>query len=233
MMAREFAAKAERRAFWVTRNGYLLAAALISSSIAWWMIAWPVANLSNVSDHQGHFLLTFAHMIGGTGMLVLGGLNLYLAARKDHFPLHRRVGQSYLLFGAFGAVVAIIVTLTPAHKAAGGPLLTNSTVSLLMLASAWLSFAALGWRAARNRRFASHADWMIRSYVLVWSFVFCRIASRVSNIDDLGNGEAFIWLSWVGPLIVCEVVLQWPQGSKKVRAIASSPTSGGSGQILS
>jgi Predicted membrane protein (DUF2306) len=202
---------------WTTRNGMLLATALISSAAAWWMIAWPVATLSNVADHQGHFMLTFAHMIGGTGMLVLGGFNLYLAARKDRFRLHRRIGQSYLLFGSFGAVVAIAITLSPAHKTAGGPILTNATVSLLVLATAWLSFAGLGWRAARNRRFESHADWMVRSYVLVWSFVFCRIASRVSNIDELGNGEAFIWLSWVGPLIVCEIMLQWPQGSKKRR----------------
>jgi hypothetical protein len=85
-----------------------------------------------------------------------------------------------------------------------------------MLASAWLSFAALGWRAARNRRFTSHGHWMVRSYVLVWSFVFCRIASRVSNIDELGNGEAFIWLSWVAPLLVCEMVLQWSDGARKM-----------------
>ena len=215
-MARDFVARAERRGFWLTRNGYLLAVALLSSAVAWWMIAWPVATLSNVADHRGHFILTFVHMIGGTGMLVLGALNLYLAARKDHFALHRWIGKSYLLFGAFGALVAIVITLTPAHKAADGPVLTNATVSLLMLASAWLSFAALGFRAARNRRFASHAHWMVRSYILVWSFVFCRIASRVSNIDELGNGQAFIWLSWVGPLIVCEIVLQWSQGSKKI-----------------
>jgi hypothetical protein len=204
-----------RVTIWRTRNGFLLAAALLSSAIAWWMIAWPVATLSRAQAHQGHFILTFAHMVGGTGMLFLGGFNLYLAARKDNYPLHRLIGRSYLLFGSFGALVAILITLTPAHKPAGGAILTNATISLLMLASAWLSFAGLGWRAARNRRFASHADWMIRSYVLVWSFVFCRIASRVSNIDELGNGEAFIWMSWVGPLIVCEMILQWPQGSKK------------------
>lgn len=216
-MASNAAAKSKRHAIWLTRNGFLLAAALISSAVAWWMIAWPVASLANVDAHKGHFVLTFAHMFGGTGMLFLGGLNLYLAARKDHFALHRRIGQSYLLFGAFGAIMAIIITLTPAHKSAGSPILTNATVSLLVLATAWLSFAALGWRATRNRRFPSHAQWMIRSYVLVWSFVFCRIASRVSNIDDLGNGEAFIWLSWVGPLIVCEMFLQWPEGAKKTR----------------
>lgn len=210
---------ARPRSFWTTRNGILLAAAIVSGSVAWWMIAWPVATLSNIPDHKGHFALTFAHMVGGTGMLLLGGLNLYLAARNDSYPLHRRVGKAYLAFGAFGAILAIVVTASPAHKAPGGPILTAISVSLLTLATAWLCFAALGWRAARNRRFQSHAHWMVRSYVLVWSFVFCRIASRFVPMGD----DAFIWLSWVGPLIVCEMVLQWPDGARKVlRAKASS-----------
>lgn len=202
---------------WLSWQGILLAGALISSAIAWWMIAWPVATFSNTSTHMGHFALTFAHMIGGTGMLFLGGLNLYLAARRDHFRLHRKIGQWYILLGAFAAIMAITVVLSPAHKSAGSPLLTNSTVSLLMLASVWLAFAGFGWRAAKNRRFPAHAQWMIRSYVLAWSFVFCRIASRVPTIGELGNGQAFIWLSWVGPLIVCEMILQWPEGSKRSR----------------
>jgi hypothetical protein len=214
-MASKAEARSARRPLWATRNGVLLAAALLSGATAWWMIAWPVATLSTVARHQGHFALTFAHMIGGTGMLFLGGLNLYLAARKDNYPLHRRVGQTYLAFGTFGAIVALVITLSPAHKTPGGPILTNATVSLVMLASAWLCFAALGWRAARNRRFQSHGQWMVRSYILVWSFVFCRIASRVTNIEELGNGEAFIWLSWVAPLIVGEMVMQWPEGARK------------------
>jgi len=201
----------QRRSLWATRNGLLLAAALISSAVAWWMIAWPVATLSNVAAHKGHFARTFAHMVGGTGMLWLGGLNLYLAARKDHYPLHRLVGKGYLAFGAFAAIMSMTVTLSPAHKAAGSPVINGTSASLLMLASAWLCFAALGWRAARNRRFQSHGQWMVRSYVLVWSFVFCRIGSRVIPID----GSAFIWLSWVGPLILCEMVLQWPEGAAK------------------
>jgi len=214
-MASGARAKPTRRPLWATRNGALLAAAIVSSAVAWWMIAWPVATLANTASHKGHFALTFAHMVGGTGMLFLGGLNLYLAARNDSFGLHRMVGKAYLAFGTFGASVAIAITLSHAHKTAGGPILTNATVSLLMLASAWLCFAALGWRAARNRRFTSHGQWMVRSYVLVWSFVFCRIGSRAELLDGLGGGQAFAWLSWVGPLLICEMVLQWDDGARK------------------
>jgi hypothetical protein len=201
--------------FWRTRNGLLLAAAIASSVAAWWLIAWPVFALSNMPAHQGHFALTFLHMVCGTAMLVLGTLNLYLAAGKTRFPLHRRVGQAYLLLGSVGAGTAIAVTLSPAHKS--GVVLTNSSISLAMLGGAWLLAAAMGWRAARNRRFASHGDWMIRCFVLAWAFVFCRIASRVPAIGGLGDGEAFIWLAWVVPLLACEVMLQWPQGARSGR----------------
>lgn len=135
-MASSARSSRKRAPLWATGNGVLLALALLSSAVAWWMIAWPVATLSNIPAHRGHFALTFAHMVGGTGMLFLGGLNLYFAARKDHYALHRRIGQAYLAFGAFGAIIAMIVTSSTAHKSAGSPVLTNATVSLLTLAAA-------------------------------------------------------------------------------------------------
>lgn len=227
-MASQVTVARRRHPIWGTRNGVLLAAALLSSAVAWWLIAWPPLTFSNVAEHPGHFTLTYAHVVGGTGMLFFGGLNLYLAARNDNFPLHRLIGRLYLGFGVLGSVTAIIVSSTMAHKSAGGPILTNATVSLLVLALAWLAFSALGYRAARNRRFPSHAQWMIRSYVLAWAFVFCRIASRLSDIDQLGNGEAFIWLAWVVPLLVAEMVLQWPEGARKTPRRASTHLTTGS-----
>ena len=205
-----------RRSLWASRNGVLLALAIVSSAVAWWMIAWPPLTFANATKHSGHFAVTYAHVVGGTGMLLFGGANLYLAAAKINYPLHRLIGRLYIGFGVFGATSAILVTSTMAHKSPATAVLTNATVSLLTLAAAWLAFAAFGWRAARNRRFVSHGQWMIRSYVLAWSFVFCRIASRLSSIDEIGNGEAFIWLSWVAPLILCELGLQWPEGARKL-----------------
>src|SRR6476661_10764853 len=98
-MAAEAVRVSKVTALWGTRNGLLLAGALVSSAIAWWMVAWPVATLSNVAVHRGHFALTFAHMIGGSGMLILGGLHLYLAARNDSYSAHRKIGKAYLAFG--------------------------------------------------------------------------------------------------------------------------------------
>jgi len=46
-------------------------------------------------------------------------------------------------------------------------------------------------------------------------------ASRGAKVlvNDLGGGQAFIWLAWVGPLLVGELALQWRAGS------AVAPTS--------
>ena len=205
------------RNFWLSANGLLLATALISGAIAWWVIAWPVASLSNIDRHPGHFARTFAHMIGGTAMLFLGGANLYLAAIRANYQVHRLVGRAYLLLGSIGALLAINITLSPAHKPAGSPVLSNASLSLTMLASGWLIAAGMGWRAVRNRRIPAHRDWMIRSYVLAWSFVFCRLASRVPEIGGLGGGEAFIWMSWVAPLMICEIALQWRSGGPQIK----------------
>jgi uncharacterized membrane protein YozB (DUF420 family) len=203
------------RTWWASPLGLLLLGALCSSAVAWWMIAAPVAFFANQDRHAGHFALVYVHMIGGTIMLLFGAANLYIGATRRFFRHHRAIGTTYLAGGAIAAVLALVATLGPDHKTNPEVVFTNLTVSLSMLSLSWLVAAAMAYRSARNRRYDTHRDWMIRSYVLAWSFVFCRVASRVTNIDELGGGEAFIWLSWVAPILLCEVGLQWRAGARR------------------
>jgi hypothetical protein len=203
------------RSWWTTPTGLLLLGGILSSAVAWWMIAAPVAFFANEARHAGHFALVYMHMIGGTIMLLVGAANLYVGATRRHFRHHRAIGITYLVGGAIGAILALDFALGPNHKADPGVVFTNASVSLLMLALSWLGAAAMAYRAARNKRYDTHREWMVRSYVLAWSFVFCRVASRVTIIGALGGGEAFIWLSWVAPLLLCEVALQWRSGARR------------------
>lgn len=206
---------AERqRTWWLSTNGLLLLAGVVSSVCAWVLIAAPVATLSNVARHADHFGLVYVHMLGGTSMLFCGAINLYIGATRRHFRHHRLVGRTYLVGGTVAAIIAVVVTLGPNHKSDATVIFTNASTSLTMLATAWLLAASMAYRAVRNRRYDSHSDWMIRSYVLAWSFVFCRIVSRVPAVGELGDGQAFIWLSWIAPVLLCEVALQWRAGSR-------------------
>lgn len=197
-----------------TLAGALLVLGLISSAWAWWIIAPTVMTFGSVGmeKHGGHFSLVYFHVSGGTLMLFLGLANLYIGTTRRFFQYHKLVGRLYLIGGGLGAISAVVITSSTAHKAAGVTF-TNPTISLLALSAAWLLAASMAFRAVRNRRYDSHREWMIRSYVLVWSFVFCRLASRVPGVEDMGGGDAFIWLSWVAPLVLCEVALQWRAGS--------------------
>ncbi len=210
------AVTAGKRSWWLSFQGLLLLAALVSSAYAWWLIAAPVATRSNVADHSGHFSLVYLHMLGGTIMLFCGAINLYVGATRRHFQHHRLIGRTYLAGGAVAAILAVIVTLGPHHKTDATVIFTNLSTSLAALATAWLLAASMAYRAVRNRRYDSHRDWMIRSYVLAWSFVFCRVVSRVPAVGELGDGQAFIWLSWVAPVLLCEVALQWRSGARRV-----------------
>ena len=193
----------------------ILTFGFISSVWAWWVIAPDVATFSTtgIEKHAGHFSLVYFHVLGGTLLLFLGLTNLYIGTSLKFFQYHKLIGRLYLIGGGLGAISAIVITSSAAHKAAGVSNFTNTTISLLTLAFAWLLAAGMAFRAVRNGRYDSHRDWMIRSYVLVWSFVFCRLVTRVPGVEDIGGGNASIWLSWVGPLIICEVALQWRAGS--------------------
>ena len=89
------------------------------------------------------------------------------------------------------------------------------------VAVVWLAFTAMALRAALNGRFEAHKGWMIRSYVVTWTFVGCRMAGFVPVFPRLGEEgvTAMIWLNWVVPVLICELVLQWRStGPKKDQA---------------
>lgn len=210
------------RSWWGTAPGIVLLLAVISSVPAWILIALPVATLSNVAAHPSHFPLVFLHMLGGTVMLVLGALNLYVGSTRRLFRFHRAIGYSYLIGGALGAAAALLLALANVHGKFVDPFafdlmkVSDLGWALAALSVAWMLTATMALRAAINRRFDNHREWMIRSYVLVWSFVLCRLTAKVPTLavlGELGDGAALGWLSWLIPLAIAEICLQWKAGA--------------------
>lgn len=197
--------------------GLLLVLALLTAGWAWWLIAWPVFRLANLVEHAGHFALIYAHTVGGTLMLAAGAAALYIGWTRRQFRYHRLFGYTYIVGGAVGASLAGFLALANTHGGDAAPLrfdpaaASDTGVALAALAAAWLATTGMAYRAVRNRRFEAHRQWMVRSYVLTWSFVLCRLVGRVPALAELGDGSSIIWLSWIVPLLCCEVVLQWSE----------------------
>lgn len=210
------------RSWWLSRPGLLLLLAILSALPAWWLIAWPLLSFASLAKHAGHSPWVYAHAVGGTGMLVLGAANLYIGSTRRGLRFHRKVGLGYLLAGGFGALSALVLALATVHGKHVDPFafdlwrVSDMGWALASLALAWCACASMGWRAARNRRYDNHRAWMIRSYVLAWSFVLCRLIPEIPGIAalaELGDGAAISWLSWIVPIGVAEVALQWRGGA--------------------
>lgn len=192
--------------------GILFLLAVASTLWVFWTTVLPMIDGRSWPHHGDHLALILPHIAGGVTMITLGTLNIFLGWTGRTGRLHRWVGRSYLLAGTVAAVLVVAMAIFAPHEPQSLYIATGT------LAIAWIAVAAMGWRAARNRRFQSHREWMIRSYVLSWTFVGCRLATEVDFYPWLGTEgvTAAIWVNWIVPLIVCEMALRWKEGGPLV-----------------
>jgi Predicted membrane protein (DUF2306) len=201
-MPREFASLIDRKSGWAP--GVLWALAIVTAAPIWWLVALPVLESGAVA-HGNHALEVTLHAAGGTLMLAAGALALYVGWTRRGFGAHRWIGYTYLIGGGAGAAMGLALSIMSPHKPDGLAAATGT------LAAVWLAVAAMAWRAARNRRFEAHRDWVIRSYVLTWTFVFCRMVMRLPALADASGDTivATIWATWITPFVLCEIALNW------------------------
>jgi hypothetical protein len=43
-------------------------------------------------------------------------------------------------------------------------------------------------------------------------------------MTNMGGGESFVWLSWLVPLALVEIGLQWQAGAALTRSAAAAPS---------
>ena len=64
------------------------------------------------------------------------------------------------------------------------------------------------WRYARERRFAEHRRWMIRSFAMTFAAVTLRLYLPIAPLlgyDFMDGYRITAWAGWVGNLIVVEL----------------------------
>jgi len=146
----------------------------------------------------------WCHLIAGPASLVLGLLLISTAFRRQFPQWHRRLGRIQ--------VAIILILLVPsgmwmACYPLSGPIAGFSLMTLAVL-TGWT--AAQGWRDAVQRRFAEHRIWMLRNYTLLCSAVVLRIlggASVLMRAPPDWYDIAIIWISWLLPVTILELIL--------------------------
>jgi hypothetical protein len=207
---------------WRKMPGLLLGTAVLTSVWAVWVFAWPVLRFAKVAEHVGHSGILYLHSVGGRLLLGVGAAALYVGWTRHQFRWHRLIGYAYLIGGGVGATLGIVLALANTHTETLVPLAIDMTQvselgsALATQGTVWLIVSAMAYRAARNRRFEMHRQWMIRSYVVAWGFVLGALVEQLPGASNIGDGAAVRWLSWVLPLVLCEVALQWRATARHV-----------------
>ncbi|WP_189668465.1 DUF2306 domain-containing protein [Promicromonospora soli] len=169
------------------------------------------------STFPGHYALLVAHIGFATIAMTTGFFQVWPWFRRRFRTVHRRLGRVYVLGGVIPSSIlaGIIGSASPF-----GPM---TAVSHVFLAVLWLSCTVAGFRAARQRRFDDHREWMVRSYVLTTSIITNRLWHLVwmpvlgPRVDTWFQGSELAmlqtemaltnWLGWTVPLVVAEALL--------------------------
>src|SRR5262245_59186095 len=148
------------------------------------------------------------HIGGGTLALFIAPVQLWLGINRRRLELHRRLGLTYMTGVAIGSIGAYYLAF---HT--DGPWVFGS--GLAALATAWVATTALAFIAISRRKIQQHEEWMIRSAVVTFAFVFFRVLLRILQVSHIGTLEEDLaiaaWASWAVPLLLAEV---WLQGRK-------------------
>lgn len=145
------------------------------------------------------------HLSAGTVALLLAPAQYWLGVTRRRVALHRRLGRVYLAAVAVSSIGAVGLAL-------GNTISWVYGLGLLGLNAAWLTTTGVAWLAVVRRRFEQHREWMIRSVVVTFGFVWFRAILGTTIALDIGTeAERFVvaaWGCWSVPLVVTEVVLQ-------------------------
>ncbi|HEY5787390.1 MAG TPA: DUF2306 domain-containing protein, partial [Microlunatus sp.] len=125
------------------------------------------ARLAPLPDNPVFYPLLITHIFLGSVVLLTGCLQLWPWLRRTHPGVHRWSGRVYVV-ALLPAALAVIV-IAPLTRFGPNQQVANTTLGVL-----WLLFTILGYRAVRQRRFADHREWMIRSVALSFSIVANR-----------------------------------------------------------
>ena len=141
------------------------------------------------------------HVVAGVSALLAGPLQFVRWTRERRPALHRATGRIYVLACAVGAPTGFILAL----GSAAGPVAGSGFASLGLL---WGLFTWLGYRAAVERRFADHREWMLRSYALAGAAITLRLmlpAAGLFGLEFLPAYQVIAWLSWTTNLALVEL----------------------------
>ncbi|RSN23325.1 hypothetical protein DMC61_31990 [Amycolatopsis sp. WAC 04169] len=123
-----------------------------------------------------HYWFLSAHVLFGSIAMISALLQIWPWFRAKYPAVHRKLGRVYVFAGVLpaGAMALTVGALSPFGPA--------TRVANVVAGVLWLGCTFAGWHAARQRRFADHRRWMVRSFALTMSIIVSRVTGPIALI---------------------------------------------------
>lgn len=162
---------------------------------------------SDETNDDPTFRLGFYVHITTSLVVLVAGLVQFLPFVVRRGPgLHRQLGKVYIIgILALAAPSGLIL----AYFANGG---LAAQVGFSLQCLVWWLTTWRAYRAARQQQWKLHVDWMLRSYAVTLAALALRGESYlmyyVFETKPIETYLTVTWLSWVGNLILVEILLE-------------------------
>jgi len=197
------------------------AALMLTKTLPYYSFEKGIHFLTTKSDETNDnpwFRLGFyAHITTSLVVLVLGLLQWLPVLARRGLCLHRWLGYGYV-GGILGLAAPSGLVLA---KFANGGLVAQ--VGFTLQCVVWWLTTWLAYRAARQRQWPRHVQWQVRSYAVTLGALALRGESYLMyyafHTKPIETYLTVTWLSWVGNLILAEVLLELGLGQYFLREI--------------
>lgn len=157
-----------------------------------------------IPPHDGfpaYYSLLITHIVFGTVSMLTVCLQVWPWLRRQYPAVHRWSGRLYVVACVIAGVLGLIIV--PFAPVVG-------QVGVSMATTLWVVTTLIAYRAARQRKWARHRQFMLYSFALVmnnvWGLVIVRTALELGFTGDISYLlEAARWVGWVVNLML----VQW------------------------
>lgn len=182
----------------------LLMVRIVTPYLSW---EWNVDFLMTKQNiiHLLHYRTAFyLHIFSSCFILFAGAFLFSKLVIKKFRQLHRWAGKIYvLLLLLISAPTGLIMGF---YANGGWP----AKISFLILCPLWWYCTYKGYQKIRQKKIKEHEIWMIRSYALTLSAISLRFYQMILGSSFIDPSTLYIivsWLSWVGNLLIAEIIV--------------------------
>lgn len=169
-----------------------------------------------VLDTGWYMAAFYVHITSSLIVICAGIIQMWPWVVRQYRRIHRLSGYIYvcgvlLLAAPSGLLIAVYANAGLASR-----------VAFTLQSIVWWLITAAAWQAIRKHQWRLHTEWMIRSFAVTLAAMSLRGESFLMfyyfHTKPIETYVTVSWLSWVGNLIIAELLIWFGLGRKMTAA---------------